>query len=251
MTKLLIAEDEEILRLSLAKKLQKYWPAATIVAQCCSGEEALAALEQHQPEVAFLDVQMGALSGLDVACLSSHRCHLVFVTAYDQYAVKAFETGALDYLLKPYSDARLQQCISRLQQRLEQASPPQALDPALFPSTQSGKYLRQLTLQLGNKIWLQNTADILYFHASGRYVEVVTTEREFVVRTPLKELEKQLDPAIFWRIHRSTLINSQQLDHVKALDSEQMQAWMKGCSKPLAISRSAQHRFKPTEWLNK
>ena len=245
MVRLLIAEDEEILRLSLRKKLAKYWPDAELVAECSNGEEALAALEQLQPDVAFLDVQMGSLSGLDVACLTAHLCHLVFVTAYDQYAVKAFEAGAIDYLLKPYSDARLQQCISRLQQRLPQA--PIRLDRALLQPT-VGSYLSQLKLQLGNKIWLQKTADILYFHASGRYVEVVTTEREFVVRTPLKELEKQLDPQLFWRIHRSTLINIQQLDHVKTLDSEQMQAWMKGGNKPLAISRSAQHLFKPTEW---
>lgn len=246
MVKLLIAEDEEILRLSLCKKLATLWPEAELVAACSNGEDALQAMEQLQPDIAFLDVQMGNLSGLDVACLSAHLCHLVFVTAYDQYAVKAFEAGAIDYLLKPYSDARLQQCIDRLQQRLHQA--PVRLDAKLFHPAGTAPYLSQLKLQLGNKIWLQKPEDILYFHASGRYVEVMTTEREFVVRTPLKELEKQLNPNMFWRIHRSTLINIQQLDHVKTLDSEQMQAWMKGCNQPLAISRSAQHLFKPTEW---
>ncbi|CAM5226079.1 LytR/AlgR family response regulator transcription factor [Alishewanella longhuensis] len=247
MVSIIIAEDEEILRLSLRKKLNKFWPEAQIVAECCSGEEALAALEQLQPDIAFLDVQMGALSGIDVACCNLSPCELVFVTAYDQYAIKAFETGAIDYLLKPYSDARLQQCIARLQQRLSARQPAAVAIPGDNASTQL-PYLDKLTLQLGNKIWLQQSKDILYFHANGRYVEVKTTEREFVVRTPLKELERLLDPAQFWRIHRSTIINITWLDFINTADSDQMLAWMKGCATPLNVSRSAQHLFKPTEW---
>jgi len=243
MVDIIIAEDEEILLHSLAHKLQKFWPQAKIQKLCVSGEEALAALDELKPQVAFLDIQMGKLTGIDVAFCTSQPCHFVFVTAYDQYAVKAFDAGAIDYLLKPYSDSRLLQCISKLQQKL--CSAPTGIEH-LFnqPQLPANFYLKRLKLQIGNRIWLQSVEEIIYFQASGRYVEVVTIERQFVVRMPLKNLLQQLDPELFWRIHRSIVININFLDHVKADDPDQLAALMKHVSKPLPVSRSSQHLFK-------
>ncbi|ALZ74663.1 LytTR family DNA-binding domain-containing protein [Rheinheimera sp. F8] len=238
MVRILIAEDEEILLQSLVLKLQKFWPAAEIVALCRDGHSALQALEQQQPDVAFLDIQMGALSGIDVAFLSAHACQLVFVTAYDQYAVKAFDKGAVDYLLKPYSDLRLQQCISRLQQQLQ------------LSQTAPTPVVQRLKLQTGHKIWLQPVQQILYFRACGRYIEVVLPDRTALLRQPMKQLVNQLDPTLFWQIHRSLIINIDQLDHVRSSDAEQLWAYLRGVAEPLPVSRSFQHRFRQTPLLS-
>ncbi len=236
MVRVLIAEDEEILLQSLQLKLQKFWPQAEIVALCRDGHSALQALEQLQPDVAFLDIQMGALSGIDVAFLTQQPCQLVFVTAYDQYAVKAFDKGAVDYLLKPYSDARLQQCISRLQQQLQLTQ----------TSTASEAPVQRLKLQTGYKIWLQPVDQIRYFRACGRYIEVVLADRTALLRQPMHLLLRQLDPALFWKIHRSLIINVAQLDHVRTADAEQMWAYLHGVPEPLPVSRSFHHRFRQT-----
>ncbi|OBP14503.1 hypothetical protein A5320_12095 [Rheinheimera sp. SA_1] len=243
MVNIIIAEDEEILLHSLAHKLQKFWPDAQIIRLCRSGEEALAALDELKPQVAFLDIQMGKLTGIDVAFCTGQPCHFVFVTAYDQYAVKAFDAGAIDYLLKPYSDSRLLQCISKLQEKLHR--PPIGIEQLFSqPQLPANFYLKRLKLQIGNRIWLQSVDEVIYFQASGRYVEVVTTARQFVVRMALKNLLQQLDPEMFWRIHRSIVININFLDHVKADDPDQLSAMMKHISKPLPVSRSSQHLFK-------
>jgi len=240
VVRVLIAEDEEILLQSLQLKLQKFWPQAEIVALCRDGHSALQALEQLQPDVAFLDIQMGALSGIDVAFLTQQPCQLVFVTAYDQYAVKAFDKGAVDYLLKPYSDARLQQCISRLQQQLQLT---QTIAVSEAP-------VQRLKLQTGYKIWLQPVDQIRYFRACGRYIEVVLADRTALLRQPMHLLLRQLDPALFWQIHRSLIINIAQLDHVRTGDAEQMWAYLHGVAEPLPVSRSFQHRFRQASPLS-
>lgn len=234
MVRIVLAEDEDILLQSLALKLKRLWPQADIVALCSDGESALEAMLAHQPEVAFLDIQMGQLSGIDVAHLMRHHCKLVLVTAYEQYAVDAFTTGVTDYLLKPYSDQRLLQCIHRLQQQL--ALP--AATPAPTPS------LSHLKLQSGYKVWLQPVADICCFRACGRYLEVVMPQRVALLRQSMKCLLAELDPADFWQIHRSLIINIHQLDYVWVQDPDQWWLKLKHCAEPLPISRSFQHLFR-------
>lgn len=242
MVNLIIADDEPILLDSLAAKLNKFWPDANIVARCQSGEDALAALHTHKVQAAFLDIQMGDMTGIDVALQASGRCHFVFVTAYDQYAVTAFETGAIDYLLKPYSDQRLLSCIDRVNQRL--AHQPLDITQTLLNLHQQRPFLKRIKVQIGNRIWLVSVTDILYFQASGRYVKVITQEREALVRMPLKSLLTQLDPEHFWQIHRSIVINLNHLDHVSTCEPEQLQVHMKGIEDPLPVSRSSQHLFR-------
>jgi DNA-binding LytR/AlgR family response regulator len=246
MTNLIIADDEPILLDSLAHKLGKFWPEARILARCLSGEEALEAINAHPVQVAFLDIQMGGISGIDVALSANKNCHFVFVTAFDHYAVSAFETGAIDYLLKPYSDERLRTCLARVQQRLH--SLPADLSQILRQLQQGGApqpdYVKRLKVQIGNRIWLVAVEDILYLQAAGRYVKVVTREREALLRTPLKTLLTQLDPEQFWQIHRSIVLNLSHLDHVNASEPEQLRVHLKGCSTVLPVSRSAQHLFR-------
>jgi len=243
MVKILIAEDEEILRISLENKLKKFWPSAEIIASVACGQEALEALNHLKPDIAFLDIQMGDLTGIEVAQKTSHNCHTVFITAYDKYAIQAFETGAIDYLLKPYSDKRLQECISRLNERL--SSVPINLKQLLIDVNSTGEpFLKRLKVQIGNKLWLLPVEKIICFKACGRYVKVHTSEREALVRMPLRNLCEQLDPDIFWQVHRSTVINIEQLDYVNTTDNEQMQAHLKDFIEPVAISRSFAHLFR-------
>lgn len=243
MTNIIIADDEPILLESLAYKLNKFWPEATLIARCLSGEEALHAIQTQDVQVAFLDIQMGDVSGLEVAFEANLPCQFVFITAFDHYAVSAFETGAIDYLLKPYSDERLQACITRLKQRLKSASGDLVAAAPKFDSESKG-YLKRLKVQIGTRIWLIAVEDILYLHANGRYVKVVTKEREALVRIPLKSLLTQLDPDNFWQIHRSIVINLNHLCHVNASEPEQLQVYIKGVAHELPVSRSAQHLFK-------
>jgi len=243
MVNILIAEDEEILRKGLTDKLKKYWSEANIIASVECGTDALEALNNLKPDVAFLDIKMGGLTGIEVIQQASHHCHVVFVTAYDEYAIKAFDTGAIDYLLKPYSDKRLQECITRLTTRL--TSVPLNLKNILSKIEPNKKqYLKRLKIQIGNKMWLISVDDIICLKAFGRYVKVLTNEREALVRMPLKNLYEQLNPDSFWQIHRSAVINIGKLDHVNSADSEQMQVHMQGMTDPIIISRSFSHLFR-------
>ena len=243
MIRILIAEDEEILRISLENKLQKFWPQAEIVASVACGQEALEALNRLQPDIAFLDIQMGDLTGIEVVQQTTHSCHTVFITAYDKYAIQAFDTGAIDYLLKPYSDKRLQECIARLNERL--SSVPVNLKQLLVNLNSTGEsFLKRLKVQIGNKLWLLPVEDVICFKACGRYVKVHTRDREALVRMPLRSLCEQLDPELFWQVHRSTVINIEQLDHINTTDNEQMQAHLKHFTQPVAISRSFSHLFR-------
>jgi len=243
MVNILVAEDEEILRISLINKLIKHWPQKVSITSIDSGSEALKMLNELKPDIAFLDIQMGDISGIDVVKQTHHCCHVVFVTAYDKYAIQAFDAGAIDYLLKPYSDARLKECIERVNVRL--SSVPLNLKQLLLNVNSTGEqFIKRLKIQIGNKIWLIPVEDIICLKASGRYVKVLTKEREALVRMPLKNLCEQLDPDIFWQVHRSTVMNIAHLDYVKNIDHEQIQAHMNNMKDPVAISRSFSHLFR-------
>ena len=243
MINILVAEDEEILRVSLLNKLEKYWPQTKNMTSVSSGSEALKMLNVLKPDIAFLDIQMGDISGIEVVKQTDHCCHVVFVTAYDKYAIQAFDTGAIDYLLKPYSDSRLKECIERINVRL--SSVPLDLKQLLLNvNSAKEQYIKRLKIQIGNKIWLIPVDDIICLKACGRYVKVLTKEREALVRMPLKNLSEQLDPDLFWQVHRSTVMNISHLDHLKNIEHEQIQAHMKNMKEPIAISRSYSHLFR-------
>lgn len=243
MANILIAEDEEILRISLQFKLKKYWPQAAIISSVASGTDALAKIDKLKPDVAFLDIQMGDLTGIEVAQQSKHPCHIVFITAYDKYAIEAFDAGAIDYLLKPYSDSRLKACIERVNSQLLSAPVDIKQLLSAIPSKPQ-EYLSRIKIQIGNKFWLLSVDEVICFKACGRYIKVLTKDREALVRMPLKHLLAQLNPDQFWQIHRSTIINVEHLNHVQTADGEQLYAVMNQFTESLPVSRSYSQLFR-------
>lgn len=216
MVDAIIAEDEELLRSALVALLGEVWPQLRIVAECEDGASALERLAEHQPDVAFLDIRMPGLSGIEVARALgelSPRTQVVFVTAYDQYAIDAFEQGAVDYLLKPIVRERLQATVQRLQARVAQGPDVAVLDALLQrlgqrpPSPSAPPPLAWITANSGRETRLILLDDVVYFQADNKYTTVLTRDGEALLRTPLRELLDVLDPAAFRQIHRSTIVN--------------------------------------------
>ncbi|GAB7127699.1 LytTR family DNA-binding domain-containing protein [Silvimonas sp. JCM 19000] len=207
----LIADDEPNLATELADRLGRYWPELQIVAMPRNGPDALAALNTLKPDFAFLDIRMPGLDGMQVARLASGS-RVVFVTAYDEYAVDAFDTAAVDYLLKPINDERLLKCISRLQ-RGDAAAP---TSTATIPAAPAASDLIQwLTVGLNDITHLVDVADVVYFQASDKYTEVITREKRHLIRTPLKELAQRLDPTRFAQVHRGVIVQLAAIDHIQ------------------------------------
>jgi len=210
-----VAEDEALLRQALLDQLAHAWPQLQVVAACEDGASALEALAEHKPDVAFLDIRMPGLGGLDVAAAAaqlSARTQIVFVTAYDQYAVDAFERGAIDYLLKPIMPERLAATVQRLQARVDNpdAEALAALIERLgrnMPHDSAIEPLTWLTASAGRETRLILVDDVAYFRADNKYTTVVTSDGEALLRTPIRELLERLDPATFKQIHRSTIVN--------------------------------------------
>jgi len=211
----IVAEDEALLRHALVAELKRAWPELRIVAECEDGASAVEALAEHQPDVAFLDIRMPGLSGLEVAALAaeaSPRTRIVFVTAYDQYAIDAFERGAIDYLLKPVKPERLDAAVARLQAQdtsHDAASLAALLDKlgALPKPAGAPEPLTWLTASAGRETKLILVDDVAYFQADQKYTTVVTADGEALLRTSLRELLPRLDQAHFKQIHRSTIVN--------------------------------------------
>ena len=231
MYRAIIADDELSLLRHLHHKLTSFWPELILCAKCSSGYEAREAIQAHQPHIVFLDIEMGDIDGIDIASQLPDSCVLVFVTAFERYAVNAFEHGAIDYLLKPYSDERLKHCIHKAQEYLAH-------------HTEKTDKMDTLQLSIGTKSWLQPVRNIRAFQAQGRYVEVMCEGRSALIRMPFKELLCKLDPESFVQIHRGVVINIQFLDHLKTLDAKHMHAFIDGVEKPFQISRRFQGKFK-------
>ncbi|MGN6113226.1 MAG: LytR/AlgR family response regulator transcription factor [Luteimonas sp.] len=211
----IVAEDEALLRDALVAMLAEAWPGLEVVATCDDGATALEALAEHQPDVAFLDIRMPGLTGLEVATAAaeaSPRTQVVFATAYDQYAIDAFERGAIDYLLKPIAPERLAATVERLQARGQADAGAMAelleqLGPTLSRRDDAREPLTWLTASAGRETRLVLVDDVAYFRASDKYTSVVTAEGEALLRTPIRELLERLDPSVFKQIHRSTIVN--------------------------------------------
>jgi DNA-binding LytR/AlgR family response regulator len=241
-----IAEDEPVLRTQLKELLKAAWPELAVVGEAEDGFQAMQALRQHDPDVLFLDIQMPGLSGLEVARHASGRHHVVFVTAYDQYAVAAFEEGAVDYLMKPLTAGRLTMACERVKTRL--SSTPSNLDTLLDALAtrvaQTSPYLRWINASLGADVKLITVDEVSYFQSDTKYTRVVTDGGESLIRKSLKELSNELDPAQFWQIHRSTLINTQAIAGVMRDERGRQRVAVKGRPEKLEVSRSYAHLFK-------
>jgi len=241
-----LAEDEEVLRSELRARLTELWPELDIVAEAADGVEATRAFAEHSPDVLILDIQMPGMTGLEVARLASGKCHVVFVTAYDKYAVAAFEQGAVDYVLKPFSTARLAETVSRLKDRMRER--PANLDgilTLLADKTRGSKqYLRWVTASQGNTTSIITVESICYFRADNKYTTVVTPDREALIRRPIRELADAVDPNVFWQIHRSTLVNINYMAGVVRDFRGHLRVKLKSRSEALAVSESYAHLFK-------
>jgi DNA-binding LytR/AlgR family response regulator len=246
LTTAVIAEDEPVLRAELKETLSALWPDLVITAETGDGIEALHAVERLTPDIVFLDIQMPGLNGLEVAQQANGRCHVVFVTAYDKHAVAAFEQGAVDYVMKPFSPARLATTVSRLKAKL--GSAPANLDgilKALGAKRDNAKeYLRWITASQGNDVRLITVEEICYFQADNKYTLVVTADKESLIRRPIKELTDELDPSVFWQIHRSTLVNVSAIAGVNRDFKGRMRVLLKERPETLPVSEPYAHLFK-------
>jgi DNA-binding LytR/AlgR family response regulator len=251
----LIAEDEPLLRESLERLLSSAWPELRIVARARNGRETVELFERHRPSICFLDVHMPGLSGVEAARHIGRRAHLVFVTAYDQYAVQAFAQGVLDYLVKPVDPDRLAETVSRLKERLRDRQPTLdtddmlkqlavALDRRAGPAT-----LRWIRASVGQSISLISVTDIDFLQAEEKYTTVAWRDeggapREGVIRTPLKELIAQLDAAEFAQVHRSVVVHLSSIARVVRGDNETAEIHLKGRPEVLPVSRKYLHLFR-------
>jgi DNA-binding LytR/AlgR family response regulator len=252
----LIADDEPLLRDALRRQLAIVWPELDIVAEARNGREAVRLFDERHPDICFLDVHMPGLSGVDAANHIGRRAHLVFVTAYDHYAVQAFAQGALDYLLKPVEQARLADTVSRLKERLQSSRPAINTEQLLrqlseqLARLQSGKReaLRWIRAQAGKTVRLIAIDDVDYLRSDAKYTIVAWRDggkpAEAVVRTPLKELLEQLDPQQFAQVHRSVVVNLRAVGHVKRHDNETAEIHLKGRDDVLPVSRNYLHLFR-------
>jgi len=244
--KAVIAEDEPVLRAELRETLAVVWPELTICAEAENGVDALHALAAHAPDVLFLDIEMPGMSGLDVAEQASGRCHVVFVTAYDKYAVAAFERGAIDYVMKPFSPARLATTVARLQQKTD--TPPPSLDKLITAladiAERNREHLRWITVSQGAELRLITVDEICYFQSDNKYTLVVTADTQSLIRRPIRELEEELDPRLFWQIHRGTLVNVNAIAGVTRDIGGHLRVKLKERRETLRVSEPYVHLFK-------
>ena len=242
----LIAEDEPLMRERLKDKLHEVWPELMVVAEAEDGNEALALFDEHRPQIAFLDIRMPGRSGLEVAAEIGAHCHVVFITAYDQYAVKAFEAGAADYLLKPVETDRLVAMKERMERKL--TTPPIDLSELVAQLRSSVKgdsgRMKWVKAAIGKQVKLIPVDDVLYFQSDTKYTRVVLASGEALIRTPLKDLLGELDPDKFWQVHRGTIVNLDAVSGVLREDAERQFIMLKNRQEKLPISRQFTHLFK-------
>jgi DNA-binding LytR/AlgR family response regulator len=243
----LIAEDEGLQRRALSRQLNACWPELEIVAECADGPSAIAALLAHRPTIAFLDIRMAGASGLEVAQRACGMAHVVFTTAYEQHAIAAFEVGALDYLLKPVTEERLQATVQRLRARLDEA--PQDTSAVLEAIRRGFRETRVadvpwITASVGNTIKLIATQDVLFFQADAGATRVVTRGEEAVIRTSLKELLPGLNSDVFWQIHRSAIVRMSAIRAVRWNELGRLEIALHGSDEILPVSQAFQWRFR-------
>jgi DNA-binding LytR/AlgR family response regulator len=235
----LIVEDEPLLLAELRDQLAALWPELEIVGQAENGVEAVALLESLRPDIVFLDIQIPGLNGVDVARNVAESAQIVFVTAYAEHAVSAFEAGAVDYIVKPVTPARLLQTVKRLKTRSVAAVPAAVWQQVAAPV----QHLKWIKASSGNMVRLVMVRDVQYFQSDGKYTRVVTHDGEALIRLPLKSLIGQLDPGQFAQIHRGAIINLEAVDRIER-DGTAMEIRLKGRTEKLPVSEAYTRQFK-------
>jgi DNA-binding LytR/AlgR family response regulator len=246
----IIADDEDLPRKELRRMLAELWPELVIVAECEHGADALEAIHAHAPAIAFLDIRMPGMSGIDVANAVKGRCHAVFTTAYNNHAIDAFAAGAIDYLLKPIARERLIEAIARLKERLvsKQTVPDMSqlmaeLDKRLrAPAVEK---IRWISASVGDTIKMFPVDKILFFTSDEKYTRVVTGEDEAHVRKPLREIIDGLEPELFWQIHRGTVVRADAIARAHRDEMGRVTVELRGSKETLKVSQAYAWRFKP------
>ena len=241
----IIADDERHLAEDLRRRVTTLWPELQIAAVLHDGAAAAEALAEHRPDIAFLDIRMPGLSGLDAARSADANCRLVFVTAFDDHAVQAFEQAAVDYLLKPVSDERLERCIERLKQH-SMFAPEAVLTrlQQLLVTPAKADPLRWLRAQVGQTVRMVAVDEVCYFQSADKYTTVLTRDAELLLRTPLKELIVQLDAEQFWQVHRGTVVNAKQIVSAHHDLLGKVLLTLRDRPEKVAVSRSYAHLFR-------
>jgi DNA-binding LytR/AlgR family response regulator len=245
-----VADDERLMREQIIGRLKEAWPELLIVGEAANGREAVALVHSLEPDIAFLDIRMPGMDGIQAARALAGRVHVVFVTAYDEYAVSAFEQGAVDYLLKPPEPERIALTCERLRARIEQE--PDPMNDLLAQLAQrlgtagagAREYLRWVQASVGANLRMIPTSDILFFRAEDKYTRVQTPRFEALIRKPIKELIEELDPKEFWQIHRSTVVRVDAIEQVSRTLSGKQVVHVKGRDEKLEVSRTFNHLFR-------
>lgn len=247
----IIAEDETPSRVLLKKQLLSVWPDLDIVGEAENGVEAKQMIKELRPDCAFLDIKMPGLSGMEVAKETAGICRVVFITAYDQYAVDAFENEAVDYILKPANKERLEKTVTRLKAQINARSPienvSETLERLMLKISRQQpvqQYLQWVRAQVGDSISLVPVDKIYFFQARDKYTTVMTKNEEYLIRKSIAELVEELDPALFFRIHRGTIVNARFIDKIDTLPGSRGQLRLKDRPEVHTISRSYSNRFK-------
>ena len=242
----IIAEDEPLLRAEIRETLRTLWPDLKISAEAEDGLQAIEAFDRHGPNVLFLDIQMPGATGIDVARHASEQCHVVFVTAYSSYATQAFDAGAVDYVLKPISDDRLAVACKRLQERL--ASAPANLDHVLAQLAarvaKAKPYLRWITASRGANVRMITIEEVSYFQADTKFTLVALADGDALIHIAIRDLLEQLDPQMFWQIHRSTIVNVQEIESIGRDATEHVVVRLKKRKETLRVSQPFAYRFR-------
>jgi len=245
-----IADDERLMREQIIDRLKEAWPELQMVGEASNGNEAIAIVQSEEPDIVFLDIRMPGMDGIQAAQALAGRVHVVFVTAHDEYAISAFEHGAIDYLLKPPEPQRVALTCERLRARLKQA--PDPMNDLLAQLSQRlgagglkpREYMRWVQASVGANIRMIPTSDILFFRAEDKYTRVQTRGFEALIRKPIKELIDELDPDEFWQIHRSTVVRVDAVEQVSRDFRGRQIVHVKGSEEKLEVSRTFNHLFK-------
>jgi DNA-binding LytR/AlgR family response regulator len=243
----LLVEDEAVLRDELRTALAALWPQLVVVGEAATGIQAIQLLERHAPAILFLDIQIPGMSGLDVARHAQDRCKVVFATAYDEHAVAAFEAGAVDYVLKPIELRRLAVTVERLKRELTHPPAPEKLEPLLkmlATTLGSRSYLKWINATTGQSLKVITIDEVVYFQADTKYTRVVTAEGPALVRMSLRQLQEQLDPSVFWQVHRSTIVNANAIASVARDFGGRVLLALKNREERLAVSEPYHHLFR-------
>jgi DNA-binding LytR/AlgR family response regulator len=246
----IIADDERMMRDQLKSRLEQVWPELQILGEAKNGEEAIQMVTTHNPDLVFLDIRMPVKTGLEAAKEIGDKAHVVFITAYDQYAIEAFDQGAVDYVLKPADVERLSRTVERLKSRLASATQPNDMSEMLSQlAKQLGivakpNYLHWIQASIGQELRLIPVEEILFFQSDEKYTRVQTSTYEALIRKPVRDLIEELDPSLFWQIHRSTLVNAKAISGVVRDMRGRHLVQIKGSTEKLEVSRSFVHLFK-------